>query len=77
MVTAATISATASLKASKHARQTHTEVTTPDNVPDIGQLVQEVFDETKRQSEAIAAINAKLEKHLGWHEGRADAEPTE
>ena len=41
--------------------------------PRLVDLIDLIWEETQRQSSEICDINAKVDRHLGWHEGQKDA----
>lgn len=67
-ISAAVVTATATVRASKKVQNINTAVSTPDGVPDMAELVIRLFDETMRQGGELDRLGDKLEEHLGWHE---------
>ena len=66
-VTAAIVSAIASIHASRRAQSIHAAVETPDGIPSIAQMLPELFIETMRQGGELDALSAQFEEHLEWH----------
>jgi len=73
-LTASLIAARAAIHASRNAQQVQNSVKTPDDLPEIGDLVTQLLNETAKQNEKLANIDAKVERHLGWHAGHGETQ---